>query len=155
MKNITTVHIDLIASFAHNVNAADFRDIFGERLGNHLWDELQKRDGDFLRFTQFLDLENLYRLRDAINVTSDESDEGIEPPDGNHLRWCILEHGKDLMNWPSEARYWLVSSPDAGDYIRKHAPGFLSEAAEAVGQWHQMSLLGLVNPDGTYDYFPW
>jgi hypothetical protein len=165
---LTIETMNAILEFFRNVNRANFLAIFGERIGSHLWEYYCKGwDTDALKFMRYLDETRYKQLIDAINgpgfvdgrqgkKMSNKKHQRMHgaKPTPQHLKRLITEHGNDLPAWPERARMWLVSDPEAGDYIREHVPGMEISLAESVGEWYQMSLLGIVERDGSEDNIP-
>jgi hypothetical protein len=165
---LTIETMNVVLEFFWNVRRPDFLEIFGERVGLSLWEDYCNcMDMDALHFMRRLDETRFKQLIDAINgpgfvdgrqgkKMSNKKHQRMHgaKPTPQHLKRLITEHGNDLLAWPERARMWLVSDPEAGDYIREHVPGMEISLAESVGEWYQMSLLGIVERDGSEDNIP-
>jgi catechol 2,3-dioxygenase-like lactoylglutathione lyase family enzyme len=154
---LTKEIMEAVMEFFWQADREDFVEVFGERLGFHLWGKYVGWDMDALRFAAYLDSGRFEQLVDAINAShfGDRADKrrAVRPTPKGLVR-IVAEHGNDLLEWPTAARAWLVASDDAGEWVGEHAPGFRDMLADAVGQWHHMAFLGLAERDGSYEYFP-
>jgi hypothetical protein len=105
-----------------------------------------------------LDGARFEQLVDAINSSKPVKDSAAKRAwDDNrakYLQGVVSEHGGDLFAWPQFVRRWLVTDPEAGNFVREHVPGFEHLLADAVGRWHHLAFLGLANQDGSFEYFP-
>jgi hypothetical protein len=154
---LTKEILGAIAEFFWQVNRADFVEIFGERMGFHLWGKYVDLDMDAMKFVGYLDAGRFEQVVDAINAShfGDRVGEecGLKPTPENLTR-IVAKHGDALFSWPLPARKWLVADPDAGDFVREHTPGLERVLADAVGRWHKLAFLSLAESDGTQEYFP-
>lgn len=161
-------HLDALIAMSLHTACDDFVDLYGPQTGDRLWRKYQEKyDGNFLQFCRFLDSGNFQRTAEYANTFMDDMDKDnmdlhnkeqaemhAVKPTPRTLKNLLIKHGNDLLNWPAKYRMWLVSDSDAQRHIREHAPGLTTDLAVAVGEWHQMSFLDLVEKDGSADKIP-
>jgi hypothetical protein len=54
--------VDMLLFTQNNLNYFTFREIFGEAMGEHLWEKWDNCNANVLNFTTLLDQENLHKL---------------------------------------------------------------------------------------------
>jgi len=80
-KEIQNVYyyVEQLTIFSNKANQKLFVYLYGEQMGNHLWEKFRSFDGDMFKFIKYLDVENKTILMSNVFNFDERRSNGANP----------------------------------------------------------------------------